>query len=73
MPVIMGIALLPLGVEWLLDRYFQSTSFVPFALLLSIPWLLGCLFLYRWLLPWEGKLLANREKELLRIVTSKSE
>lgn len=73
MPVMTGIVLLPLGVEWLLDRFFQSTSFIPIALLLSIPWLLGFLFLYRWLLPWEGKLLANREKELLRIVTSKIE
>lgn len=73
MPVMTGIALLPLGIEWLLDRWIKSTSFVPFAFLLSIPWLLGFLFLYRWLLPWEGKLFANREKELLRIVTSKIE
>jgi ABC-2 type transport system permease protein len=73
MPVMMGIVLLPLGFEWLLDRFFESTSFIPIALILSIPWLLGFWFLYRWLLPWEGKLLASREKELLRIVTSKIE
>lgn len=73
MPAMTGLALMPLGVEWLLDRFIKSTTFVPFAFLLSIPWLMGSLFLYRWLLPWEGKLLANREKELLRIVTSKIE
>jgi len=73
MPAMTALALLPLGVEWLLDRFIESTSFVPFAFLLSIPWLIGSLFFYRWLLPWEGKLLANREKELLRIVTSKIE
>lgn len=73
MPVMTGIVLLPLGLEWILDRFFKNTAFVPIALLLSVPWLIGFLFLYRWLLPWEGKLLASREKELLRIVTSKIE
>ncbi len=73
MPAITLFALLPLGLEWTLDRYFPIAAMVPFAFLLSIPWLAASLFLYRWLLPWEGKLLANREKELLRIVTSKCE
>ena len=73
MPLMTGLVLLPLGIEWLLDQFVKSTSVVPFAFLLSIPWLGGSLFLYRWLLPWEGKLFANREKELLRIVTSKIE
>ncbi len=73
MPAITLLALLPLGLEWSLDRYFPNTALVPFAFLLAIPWLAASLFLYRWLLPWEGRLLANREKELLRIVTSKCE
>ncbi len=73
MPAMTVVALIPLGIEWFMDQFVKSTSFVPYALLLSIPWLLGSLYLYRWLLPWEGKLLASREKELLRIVTSKIE
>jgi len=73
MPAITGLALLPLGLEWLLERYFPSIAVVPIALLLSIPWLIGSILAYRWLLPWEGKLLAKREKELLRVVTSKIE
>ncbi len=73
MPAITLLALLPLGLEWTLDRYFPIAAMVPFAFLLSISWLAASLFLYRWLLPWEGRLLANREKELLRIVTSKCE
>jgi len=73
MPAMTGLALLPLGLEWLIDRFFPTVSMIPFALLLSVPWLAASLLLYRWLLPWEGKLLANREKELLRIVTSKIE
>ena len=73
MPAISGLALLPLGLEWLLERYFPMIGVLPIALLLSIPWLVGSILAYRWLLPWEGKLLAKREKELLRVVTSKIE
>jgi ABC-2 type transport system permease protein len=73
MPAITVLALLPLGIEWLLDRYLPSITTIPIALLFSIPWLAGSILIYRWLLPWEGKLLAKREKELLRIVTSKIE
>ena len=73
MPAISGLALLPLGLEWLLERYFPMIAVLPIALLLSIPWLVGSILAYRWLLPWEGKLLAKREKELLRVVTSKIE
>ena len=73
MPAITVLALLPLGLEWVLDRFIPSAGFFPFALLLSIAWLTGSIAIYRWLLPWEGKLLANREKELLRVVTSKIE
>jgi len=73
MPAITALALLPLGLEWVIDRFIPSTEFFPFAFLLSILWLTGSIAIYRWLLPWEGKLLANHEKELLRVVTSKIE
>lgn len=73
MPAITVLALLPLGLEWLVERYYPGIAVLPIALLLSIPWLAGSIVTYRWLLPWEGKLLAKREKELLRIVTSKIE
>ena len=73
MPAITVLALLPLGLEWVIDRFIPSTGVFPFAFVLSILWLTGSIAIYRWLLPWEGKLLANREKELLRVVTSKIE
>jgi hypothetical protein len=73
MPAITGLALIPLGIEWGIERFFPNIAIVPIAFLLSIPWLAASLYLYRWVLPWEGRLLANREKELLRIVTSKIE
>ena len=73
MPAITVLALVPLGLEWLIDRGFPSLEFVPIAFLMSLPWLIVSIWFYRWLLTWEGKLLASREKELLRVVTSKIE
>ena len=73
MPAITVLALVPLGLEWLVDRGFPGLEFVPIAFLISLPWLIVSIWFYRWLLNWEGKLLASREKELLRVVTSKIE
>lgn len=73
MPLITLVALFPIGLEWVVERYFLNTSVLPIALILSVVWLAGSMLLYRWLLPYEGRLFARREKELLRIVTSKVE
>ena len=73
MPAITVLALVPLGLEWLIDRGFPGLEFVPIAFLMSLPWLIVSIWFYRWLLTWEGKLLASREKEILRVVTSKIE
>ena len=73
MPLVTLVALLPLGLEWGVDRLLPGISAIPFSFLLSIVWVAASLWLYRWILPWEGQLFAKREKELLRIVTSKIE
>jgi len=73
MPLMMLIAVAPLVLEWLIDRAFPRFAAVPIALLFAITLFVGACYLYRWLLPWEGKLLVRREKELLRVVTSKIE
>lgn len=73
LPIITLVALFPIGIEWVVERYLLKTSVLPIALILSVFWLAGSMLLYRWLLPYEGRLLARREKELLRIVTSKIE
>jgi hypothetical protein len=73
MPMITVLAALPLGIEWGIEVYFKSITWMPIALILSVVWLAGSVLLYRYLLPYEGQLLAHREKELLRIVTSKIE
>ena len=73
LPLITLVALFPIGIEWVVERYILKTSALPIALILSVFWLAGSMLLYRWLLPYEGRLFARREKELLRIVTSKIE
>ena len=73
MPIIALIAMLPLGLEWVIHNYLWKSTFPPIALLLSFLWFTGALLLYRFLLPYQGRLLSRREKELLRIVTSKIE
>lgn len=73
LPVIVGVTLIPLGVEWLIDHWVSATIGVPFALLLSIPWVGISIWLYALAIPWQGKLLAKREQAILLVVTSKSE
>jgi ABC-2 type transport system permease protein len=72
-PLIGALAMVPIGIEWVVEHYLIEASSIPIALLLSWIWIFFSWLLYRWLLPYEGRLLARREKELLRIVTSKLE
>jgi hypothetical protein len=73
MPLIAVLGMLPLGIEWLLHWVGNWSQGIPWALLLSWIWLGGSLLIYRALLPLQGQLFAKREKELLRIVTSRVE
>lgn len=72
-PFIIMFGMLPVLIEYGLNHLFPRTSIIPISFLLAWPYLILALFIYRWLLPWEGKLLAKREKEILRIVTSRIE
>jgi len=73
LPIIVGFTLMPLGFEWLMDQAVTSTRWFPFALLLSVPWVGFSFWLYALVIPFQGKLLARREQEILRVVTSKAE
>ena len=73
LPVIVIVSLIPLGIEWLIDLGVESTRGVPIALILSAFWIWMNVAFYRIALGWQGKLLAKREKEILRVVTSKVE
>ncbi|MEQ1827643.1 MAG: hypothetical protein ABL921_16915 [Pirellula sp.] len=72
-PLIAFLAMIPIGVDWAIGFWMSKASAIPMAMLISFLWFLGSLFLYRWILPLQGILLAKREKEILRIVTSRIE
>jgi hypothetical protein len=71
LPTVLAPTFLPLGIELLLE--LAGVQGLPVALVLS----LGLLVLVGWLylraLRWQGGLFAAREKQILEVVTSKSE
>jgi beta-lactamase regulating signal transducer with metallopeptidase domain len=73
MPMMTVFAIAPLALEWGLKYLLPMLQIVPIGLLLSIVWIAIAIIIYAWLLPYQGRLFARREKELLRVVTSKIE
>ncbi|XZE33613.1 hypothetical protein SH501x_004404 [Pirellulaceae bacterium SH501] len=73
LPFILGVSLLPIGVQFLVGKIVPTLEGWPLGIPLSIMLLAGSLWLYSKVLPNQAKLLEKREKELLRIVTSKVE
>ncbi len=72
LPVLMGLAGLPLGVELLL-HHLGWFSAVPIYLICSLPELAVVMWLYRRLLVWQGRMLQEREQRILAVVTTKIE
>lgn len=73
LPVFLVVIALPLGIEWLLDRYVSATALVPWSLILSMIACSISIAIYRLVLPIQSTWLVRREKEILRVVTSKVE
>lgn len=73
LPFILGVSLLPIGAQFLFGKMAPAMEGWPVGIPLSILLLVGSIWVYRWVLPYQAKLLEKREKELLRIVTSKVE
>jgi ABC-2 type transport system permease protein len=71
-PILFAPMLLPLGIEFVLER-LDVVHGVPVCLLLSVLECIGVIFLYRLVLPWEGNLLQGREQKILEQVASKAE
>lgn len=71
-PVPVAFVLLPLGVEALFHWMRWAAGF-PFFLLLSLIQTLLVLRFYRAALSWQGKLLQQREKKILEVVSSRGE
>ncbi len=71
-PVLLAPTLLPLGVEFLLDQTGALPG-LPIDLLGSLLICVGVVFLYRFVLTWEGALLQAREQRILEVVTTRAE
>jgi hypothetical protein len=72
LPVVIGIATLPLGFELLFDRLGWMSG-VPLYLLCALPELGVVAWLYRRAIGWQGRLLQAREQRILAVVTTKVE
>ncbi len=72
LPTLMGLTLLPLGLEVLLDWLADIRGWPIFLVLATAEFGL-VLLLYRLLLGFEGRLLEAREKKILEAVTTKEE
>jgi hypothetical protein len=72
LPVILGPAFLPLGVELLLGQLGWGEG-VPVCLLLSLAEGVAVVYLYRFVVGWEGRWLQAREREILEVVAARAE
>ncbi len=72
MPLAFVPALLPLGVEAMLQQAGWAAG-VPVCLLLSLAECAAVAYLYRLVLTWQGRVLQAREQRILEIVAAKAE
>jgi ABC-2 type transport system permease protein len=73
LPFILMVSMIPIGVYYLTSSFLPSMAWFPTESFVGVGMSVASFFLYRLILPWQGQLLAKREKEMLRIVTSKVE
>jgi hypothetical protein len=72
LPVAIAPTLVPIGLELLLEA-LGVVEGLPIALALGILECVGVVFLFRWLVGWQGVWLQAREQRILEIVTTKAE
>jgi hypothetical protein len=71
-PLVVLPAMAPLGLEYALQE-LGGLGYVPLYLLLSLLECLGVVYLYRFVLAWEGRLLQSQEQKILGVVTTREE
>jgi ABC-2 type transport system permease protein len=71
-PPVVGLVLLPVGIEVLVEQLTQ-VHWLPIGVVLSFGLLAVAVLLYRRVLAAQGNWLAKREKDILLVVTSKVE
>ncbi|MCI0682097.1 MAG: ABC transporter permease [Gemmataceae bacterium] len=72
LPIVIGPALVPLGLEALVEWQGWATG-LPICLALSLLECVGIVYFYRWLAGWQGVWLQSRELKILEVVTAKAE
>jgi ABC-2 type transport system permease protein len=72
LPILIGLAVLPLGVELLLHHLGWMPA-VPLYLICSLPELVAIAWVYRRVIGWQGRLLQAREQRILEVVTTRVE
>ncbi len=72
-PLAMAPALLPLGVEFLLEQLFGWSPWIPVCLVLMLLQCAAAVYIYRLILDWQGELLQAREQRILELVTTRAE
>jgi hypothetical protein len=73
-PLVMMPLLVPLGIEAGLEFVLRQQGwggFLPIYLVAAVLFCVGVVFLYRLLLPYEGKLLQAREQAILTVITTR--
>ena len=72
LPIPLGLTLVPLGVEALLDR-LDWMAWFPAFLVLGLGQAAIALWIYVRTLDWQGLLLYRREQQILGVVTARPE
>ena len=72
LPFAIAPTLLPLALEELVE-YLDWVHGLPVFLILALMECAGLVFLFRWLVHWQGVWLHAREQRILEIVTTKAE
>ncbi len=72
MPMALAPTLLPLAIEFALEM-LEWIEGAPIYLLLALAECAAVVWLYRWVLRWQGELLQAREQTILEVVVTKAE
>jgi len=72
LPLVLASTLLPLGIEFALEE-LELVQGMPVCLALTVLECAVILYVYRFVLTWQGNLLQAREQSILETVTTKAE
>jgi hypothetical protein len=71
-PIVLAPTMLPLGIEFALEA-LELVQGMPVCLALTVVECAAIVYIYRFVLTWQGNLLQAREQSILETVTTKAE